>query len=213
VTAPAAETLEEFLGKLASAAPAPGGGAAAAVAVALAAALVAMVCRVTVRRDPGASPAMGESATGADTLRAAALALGEDDSAAYARVLEARRRPPAERATALADALRRAIEVPVAIARTARDVLARCVRAAPLARASTLSDLNVASALAWAGLEAGVGTARTNLAEADDAQYVTTTRAEVSRLIDEGAELRRRLADAIAARTPGGPTTNAVSHL
>ena len=55
MTAPATETLEGFLGTLASESPAPGGGAAAAVALALAAALVAMVCRVTARRDPGAT--------------------------------------------------------------------------------------------------------------------------------------------------------------
>jgi methenyltetrahydrofolate cyclohydrolase len=213
VTAPGAETLEGFLEKLASDAPAPGGGAAAAVTVALAAALVAMVCRVTARRDAGAPPAMGETATEADTLRAAALGLGADDSTAYARVLEARRRAPAERATAVADALRHATEVPVATARMARDVLARCMRVAPLARASTLSDLNVASALAWAGLEAGAGTARTNLAEAEDAEYVTATLTEIARLTDEGARLRQRVAEALAARTSAGPITNAVSQL
>lgn len=213
MTAPAAETLEGFLAKLASDAPAPGGGAAAAVTVALAAALVAMVCRVTRRHDPGAAPAMDETATEADTLRGAALGLGAEDSTAYTRVLDARRRPPAERAAAVAKALRHATEVPVATARMARDVLARCTRVAPLARASTLSDLDVASALAWAGLEAGAGTARTNLAEAADAEYVAATLTDIARLIHEGAGLRQRLAEAIGARTQGGPITNAVNQL
>lgn len=210
MTAAGTETLEEFLGALASEAPAPGGGAAAAVALALAAALVAMVCRVTARRDPGAPPLIGETAAEADTLRARALALAADDSAAYAGVLDARRRTGDERAAAVAEALRHATTVPVAVAALARDVLVRCVRVAPPARVSTLSDLGVASSLAWAALEAAARTARTNLADAADAEYVAATLVDLARLIDEGAERRRSLGDLLDASAAGERITSAV---
>jgi formiminotetrahydrofolate cyclodeaminase len=204
VTAPSGETLDGFLRALASDAPAPGGGAAAAVTVALAAALVAMVCRVTTRRDPGAPSILAETAEEADGLRGAALELAAADASAYARVLDARRRPHAERAAAEAEALRHATDVPVATARRARDVVSRCVRVAPFARSSTLSDLGVGAALAWAGLEAGAMTARTNLAEAADSEYVGAVLADLAHLVDEGSTLRQRLADTLAERTQGG---------
>jgi formiminotetrahydrofolate cyclodeaminase len=194
------ETLDVFLTRLASDAPAPGGGAAAALAAAMGAALVAMACRVTRRREPDAPALVDETAAAADRLRAAAVSLGAEDSAAYARVVEARRRPPAERAAALSDALKQATEVPLAVARVARDVLAAGARVAPRARPSALSDLGVAASLAWAALEAGAGTARSNLAQMDDAEYVGTALAALARLIDEAAPLRRRLAALIAER-------------
>ena len=200
VTAPGALTLEDFLRDLASDAPAPGGGAAAATAVGLAAALVAMVCRVTTRRDVGAPALLAETAAEADELRTAALDLAAADATAYGRVLDARRRPVPERSAAVDEALRHATDVPVATVRLARDVLSRCVRIAPCARASTLSDLGVGGSLAWAGLEAGTLTARTNLAEAADAGYVAVVRRELSQIGDEGAALRQRLADTLAER-------------
>jgi formiminotetrahydrofolate cyclodeaminase len=194
------ETIDGFLARLASDAPAPGGGAAAALAVALGAALVAMVCRVTRKRQPDAPAAIDETAEGADRLREAALRLGAEDSNAYARVLEARRQAPERRPVAVAEALKRATDVPVATARAGRDVLAAGAEVAALARISVLNDLDVAAALAWAGLEAGAATARSNLTEVEDEAYVTQMLKALARLIDEGARLRRQLGEVVVER-------------
>jgi len=196
-----AESVDDFLARLASDDPAPGGGAAAALAVAIAAALVSMVGRVTLRREPGAPPLVSETVETADRLRTAATDLGTQDSAAYAEVVAARRRPADERAPAVAAALKHATDVPITIAATARDVLAAATRIAPAARPSALSDLGVAAALAWAALEAGTATARSNLVVAEDETYTRGAFAQLARLIDEGATLRRCVTDIVAERS------------
>jgi formiminotetrahydrofolate cyclodeaminase len=194
------EPIDGFLARLASDAPAPGGGAAAALSVALAAALVAMVCRVTRRRQPEAPATVDETAEGADRLRETALRLGAEDCSAYARVLQARRQPSAEHSAAVVEALKRAIDVPIATARAGRDVLDAGAAVASHARASVLNDLGVAATLAWAGLEAAAATARGNLAEVEDGAYVSQMLKALARLLDEGATLRRRLGEVIAER-------------
>jgi len=195
-----AETLEEFLARLASEAPTPAGGAAAAVTVAAAAALTGMVGRVTAMREPDASALARETVETADRLRGAAIELGLEDSAAYARLIEARRQPPAARPAAVAAALKHATEVPLAIARAACDVLVAAAQIGAVARASTLSDLSVATALAWAALEAGVATARSNLAASEDEAYAREALTGLARLIDEGAALRRRTLEIVEER-------------
>ena len=195
-----AETLEDFLARLASEAPTPAGGTAAAVTVAAAAALVGMVGRVTLTREPATAVVAKETVEAADRLRGAALELGLEDSAAYVRLIEARRQPPAARPAAVAAALEHATDVPVAIARAARDVLVAAAEVGAVARASTLSDLSVAAALAWAGLEAGVATARTNLAACEDEAYARDALTGLARLIDEAAALRRRILEIVEER-------------
>ena len=196
----AAETIDGFLAQLASGAPVPGGGAAAALTVALAAALVSMACRVTRMRQPDAPTEMDETAQWADRLRETARRLGAEDSDAYARVVQARRQPPTERPAAVAEALKRATDVPVAVARAGRDVLVAAASVLAGARPSVRNDLGVAATLAWAGLEASAATARSNLPEVPDAAYVARTHKALGGLVDEGVRLKRQLDDGVTER-------------
>src|SRR5262245_1681289 len=77
--------LGDFLEALASGESTPGGGAAAALTGAMGAALVAMVCRLTLGRPRYAevAPLMEESAAEADRLRGELLALADADAEAY----------------------------------------------------------------------------------------------------------------------------------
>lgn len=192
------QPMDAFLAALASGAPAPGGGAAAALAGALAAALVAMVCRVTVARDRSAG-ALDAVASSADELRRRLSGLVDDDVDAYWRVIEARRLGVDGR-PALVVVLTRATEVPLAMATGSRDVLRMCEAVGDRARRSALSDLAVAAALAWGALEAGAVTVRANLKELTDTQLVRASERAVEHLLVEGERLRRRVAEMIAAR-------------
>lgn len=194
------ENIEGFLERLASATPAPAAGAAAALAGAMGAALVAMACRVTARRDaPSEKPAGVERE--AEALRARLTTLVEEDAGAVAAVIAARRAPDAARPAATRAALLAATEVPVEIARAAGRVLALCARLAPNARASTVSDLGVAGMLAAAVLDGATLTARVNLRGLDDATFRSRTEAALVALAEEAAATRRRLAEVVAERT------------
>src|SRR5262249_56357178 len=113
-----------------------------------------------------------------------------EDMDGYRNVVEARRSgggPAMERA------LVRATEVPMALARCSRDVLALDDTLAPMARESALSDLVVAATLAWGALESGAQTARANLADLKDADFARTSEEELRALLDQGQALRLRL--------------------
>lgn len=105
--------MEEYLDRVAAREPAPGGGAVAAVTLAAAAGLVAMAARFDDGRD--------ETATiieEADTIRQEALRLAEEDTVAYAAVLDAFRADhdgEVERRRAIRVALSTAIDVPFAV--------------------------------------------------------------------------------------------------
>jgi methenyltetrahydrofolate cyclohydrolase len=182
----AAESVGDFLDRLASAAPAPGGGAAAALTGASAAALVTMVCRVTLKRAP--SPSLSAVEAEADDLRRRLWELAARDAAAFEAVIAARRRPEAERAAAVAVATREATAVPVAIAVASARVVELCDSTNDEARATALGDLAVAGLLAAAALEAAAATARINLTEIPDPGFVETL--DDARRRAEGARAR-----------------------
>jgi len=189
-----------FLDRVASPAPTPAGGAAAALAGALSAALVAMACRVTARRDPS-SAELEQVEEEAEALRARLTALVQEDGDAYTAVIQARRAADAERPQAVSRALVRATEIPVEIARGASRVLALCDRLVPAARASTVSDLGVAVSLAAGALEGATLTARVNVRDLDDPALASQTRAALAALVEEASVVRHRVTEIIAART------------
>ena len=84
----AEETIAHFLDELASGAPVPGGGAAAALEAALGAALLSMVCNLTIGREKyrAYEQTMMEARARAEELRTHALALVAEDSASYSAV-------------------------------------------------------------------------------------------------------------------------------
>ncbi len=182
----AAESVGDFLDRLASGAPAPGGGAAAALAGASAAALVTMVCRVSLKRSPSA--ALGAVEAEADDLRRRLWELAARDTAAFEQVITARRRPEAERAAAAAAAMHEATRVPVETAVAAARVLELCDAATDDARESALGDLSVAAVLAWATLDAASLTARVNLKDAPEAAFAEAL--DDARRRAEGARAR-----------------------
>jgi formiminotetrahydrofolate cyclodeaminase len=196
--APGAHGMHAFLVALASADPSPGGGAAAALGGALAAALVAMVGRVTAARDPSIREEMSATALEADDLRERLTGLVTQDMDAYRGVLDARR---SGQPGAAELAHTRATEVPLMIARDSQHVLAMCEATARRARRSTLSDLGVAATLAWAALEAGALTARTNLGDLRDVAFVEAAERELASLLTIGREAHGRAVDTIGTRT------------
>jgi methenyltetrahydrofolate cyclohydrolase len=194
----AEETVRGLLDRVAQPSPAPGGGAVAATAAALAAALVAMVAGIAGRRQ--GSPRLAAVEHRMNEVRARLPVLADDDIEAYRAVLLARRLPAERRGAAVSRALGRAAEVPLDCARAAAGVLADAADIVEEARPSTLADLGVAAALAWAALDAAVLTARANLEHLDDVEAVSICQAQLGQLVSGGEQSRRRVTAAIARR-------------
>jgi formiminotetrahydrofolate cyclodeaminase len=115
--------IDEFLQELASSSPAPGGGSAAALCGSLGAALVAMVCRLTVDKPKYAD--VSEELRGilseAEQLRQKLEDLVERDTEAFNGVIAAFRLPKEtedqrrERSSAIQEATRGATDVPLEV--------------------------------------------------------------------------------------------------
>ncbi len=113
--------VTNFLDELASSAPAPGGGSVAAISGALGAALVSMVCNLTLGKKAYADVQddIGNLLAQSEALRAKLTDLLEADVAAYTGYSKAAKMPrgtdeeKAERAVAMQAALKVATDVPL----------------------------------------------------------------------------------------------------
>jgi methenyltetrahydrofolate cyclohydrolase len=170
------EPLATWLDALASAAPTPGGGAAGALNASLAAALVEMVCNLTIGKPAFASREQHVTAIGeaARKLRLTALAQVDDDAAAFTELMATYRLPRdsdeqrARRGAAIQAATLRASAVPLEVAATAAEVVRLAVQLPGRSNPNVLSDVGVAAACAAAALESAAINVEINLAALKD---------------------------------------------
>lgn len=203
------ETVEGFAARLAAGTPTPGGGSAGALAGSLAAALVQMVCDLTIGkeayRDHEAS--LRAMRGRAQELRSNLLRLVDRDAEAYDQVVAARRRPrtseaeKAARQEALARANLIATEVPLLTAEACVEILALAVDLAAKGNRNASSDVGTAAVLAHAGLLGGVMNVRANLPGLADPERSAAAASRVQVLEQEGQRLR----DQCLARLAAGP--------
>jgi methenyltetrahydrofolate cyclohydrolase len=205
-----AETIDVWLDQLASSAPAPGGGAAAAMSAAMGAALVEMVCNLTIGKPRFAAyeATMTDVLGRATELRKQALQLADDDARAFAAVASAYRLPKDtdearhERSAAIQSALVEAADVPLRTAVLAADVIGLAERILEGANPNVVSDVAVAASSARAALEGAEINVTMNLASMSD----TGQRERFSaRLTDasRAAERANAVVAAVRARITG----------
>lgn len=196
-------TLRAFSEELASDAPVPGGGSASAYAGAMGAALAAMVARLAARKAPEQH---GDFISAADNLRADFLRLAEDDSAAFARVMEAQKLPKATdeekriRTERMQAGLLAAARVPLEIAKTSRRLLDACERAMRTAPSGAVSDIGVAALMGEAALRGAALNVMINLASLKDAGQVKALSDELDRAVEGAEAVRRRVTDHVESR-------------
>ena len=155
-------TFDGFLDELEAPAPSPCGGTAAAAAAAMAAALVTMVARGSETWADGAG-----IASQARALRSRLTTLGDDDAAAFERVIvtmRTRTGTPEQRDYALGEALVHAAEVPLQIAEAAADVAELAALAAAEGSPPLRPDATAAAILAEAAVRAATHLVEINLA-------------------------------------------------
>src|SRR5258708_33103401 len=125
-------SIEKFLDDLAGGNPTPGGGSAAAIMGAMGAALVSMVCNVTIGKKgyEAVEAEMKAVREESERVRRRLTAMVAEDIAAFDSILAAYKLPKAtdddkpRRAPAMQAGLRRATETPLDCARVFGEVLA-----------------------------------------------------------------------------------------
>jgi len=178
------QRLDEFMDEVASDKPAPGGGAVAAVVVALAAGLVAMAARFAVDHWPDAPDVVER----ADALRRRVAPLAPADAQAFEEVLTAMRLPkdlePEVRNTAIGNALARAAEIPLEMAREAEEVAALGALVAEKGNPNLRGDAVAAAMLAHAGARVAANLVAINIGTTQHDARVERAREHVAAAAD-----------------------------
>jgi formiminotetrahydrofolate cyclodeaminase len=210
-------TLDEFVDRLASAAPTPGGGSASAVAASFAAGLVAMVASLSQDRPRYAMhAAVHAHAKAAGTeLADRLLRLADEDAAAYGTFAAALKLPReteeqgAARAAAIRAAARVAAEVPLRCVEACLEVVTAAELLAARCNVNASSDIHVAALLAEAAAKGAAANVRVNLPSVGDPGWAAATDARVGELLDRIGGLCNTAHSVIAGGEMRAPVTPA----
>jgi formiminotetrahydrofolate cyclodeaminase len=188
-------TLEEFLNALASRAPTPGGGSAAALIGAMGAALISMVCNVTLGKKgmEGAAAEMQSVCADSEALRLRLTAMIAEDIAAFDGLMSAYRMPKsndaekAQRGAAIQTGLINATKTPLACARACAEVIKLSGRAAQQGFSGVISDAGVGVLAAQTALRSAALNVQINAPLLEDRGFAAEAIKEVESLMESGA--------------------------
>jgi len=197
------KTVSIFLDELASSAPAPGGGSVAALSGALGAALVSMVCNLTVGKKKFADVEQDVKAIleKSEGLRHRLIDLLQADVKAYTAVSQAMKMPrttdeeKAARAEAMQKALKHATEVPMQVATACVEVIGLCQPVAEKGNKNAVSDAGVAILMAEAGLRSAALNILINLGWIEDQSFNADKQRQLDTLLEGKPTLRDQVYD------------------
>jgi len=191
------QPVTQFLDELASSAATPGGGSGAATMGALGAALVSMVCNLTIGKKNYAEVEgeMREVLAGAEALRARLADMVAEDIAAFNGLMAAYGLPKqtddekAARGAAIQHALIAATEAPLACARACADVIKLSMRAAEVGNRNVISDAGVGALAAQAALRSAALNVDINVPSLQDQVFAKACRDEMDALLASAVPL------------------------
>jgi formiminotetrahydrofolate cyclodeaminase len=200
--------VTNFLDELASNAPAPGGGSVASLAGALGAALVSMVCNLTLGKKAYADVQddIQDLLAQSEALRQELTDLLEADVAAYTGYSKAAKMPrateeeKAERAEVMQAALKTATDVPLQIAEAAAKVMDLCMPAAEKGNKWAVSDAGVAVLMAEAALRSAALNVLINLGSLKDQDFVADRQAKLDDLLKGKGIMRDEIYDHVVSK-------------
>lgn len=200
--------VNNFLDELASNAPAPGGGSVAALSGALGAALVSMVCNLTLGKKgyEDVQDDIKDLLAQSEGLRKELSDLLEADVAAYTGYSKAAKMPrateeeKAERSKAMLAALKVATDVPLSIAEAAVKVMDLCMPAAEKGNKWAVSDAGVAVLMAEAALRSAALNVLINLGTLKDEEFVNDRRAKLESLLEGKGVMRDEIYDYVVGK-------------
>jgi formiminotetrahydrofolate cyclodeaminase len=187
--------VEPFLEALASSAATPGGGSAAAIIGAMGAALVSMVCNLTIGKKKYADveDEMKHVLGKAESLRRRLTGMIEDDVQAFDKVMAAYGMPKEtdadkrKRDDAIQAALKLATDVPMRCCHAAREVIDLAGIASDKGNLNVISDAGVAVLAGYAALRSAALNVFTNARMINDRAFADAKLEELHELL-AGAE-------------------------
>lgn len=182
------QSIQGFLDDLASQSATPGGGSAAAVMGGLAAALVSMVCNLTVGKPKYAAVEleMQKVRDRAEILRDQLTALIAADITAFDRLMAAYSLPKQSevdiqvRSQSIQDALKEATEIPLQCVGMCAEIIGLCRTAADKGNIGVVSDAGVGVMAAYAAVKSAALNVYVNTSALKDRQFAEQKLAELN---------------------------------
>ncbi len=173
------QPLRHFMDKLASKSPEPGGGSVAALTGALGAALVSMVCNLTLGKEKykDVQPRIEALLKESEKLRDEMQGLIQKDTEVYGALSDVYKMPKntdaekAARTARMQEALKKACQVPLEIGLKSLDVARLAERAADIGNVAAVSDAGVAVLLAQACAQSAALNVKINVNSIKDEAY------------------------------------------
>ncbi len=200
--------IEPFLDALASNAATPGGGSAAAILGAMGAALVSMVCNLTIgkKKYVEVEGEMKDVLAKAEDLRHRLTGMIQDDVRAFDTVMGAYRMPKetdaekASRGEAIQAALKLATDVPIACCRVAREVIDLALVVAEKGNLNVISDAGVGVLAANAALRSAALNVFINAKMISDKSFVDAKLKELDGLLAGAEALTEKTYDIVKGK-------------
>lgn len=186
------QQIQVFLDELASSASTPGGGGAAAIMGAMGAALVSMVCNLTIGREKYAEveEELKSVLEQAESLRGRLTDMIQADVEVFDRVMASYRLPKgsdAEKASRSAEiqaALKAATDVPLECAKASAEVIALSRSVAENGNLNVISDAGVAVLAGFAALKSAALNVNINVGGIKDAEFTESRRKQLFEVLD-----------------------------
>lgn len=191
------KSVSEFLENLSGKSATPGGGSVAALNGAMGAALITMVCNLTIGKQKYAAvePEIKSILRESESLRARLTTMITEDTDAFNGVMAAFALPKQTekekitRSTAIQDALKQATLVPLETARACAQVIALGKPVVEMGNINSLSDAGSGVHAAYAGLRSAALNVSINLGGIKDSAFTSKTEAELNEIMSGQAEL------------------------
>jgi formiminotetrahydrofolate cyclodeaminase len=184
------KTISEFLDELASSSPAPGGGSAAALSGALGAALVSMVCRLTIGKKKYANvqAEMESTLKRSEELRATFTELVEKDMEAFNAVMRAfamskeTEEQKLRRTATIQEATKSATLIPLNVMQLCAEALWLTKAVAEKGNINSISDAGVAALMLQAACSGAAFNVRINLPSLQDKPFIEETTEKLNKI-------------------------------
>lgn len=198
----------KFMTELASKSPAPGGGSASALSGALGAALVCMVCELTIGKEKykEVEDAMKRILNEASGLKEKFLTLVEEDEDAFNRVMAGYKLPKEtdeekqKRRQEIQIALKGATEVPLEVIRQSKKMLELAVVCAEKGNVNSVSDAGVAAIQAQAASQGALYNVLINLGSIKDEEFKARVQKESDELMREIKAIAEKVEEIVKSK-------------
>lgn len=183
--------VQTFLDQLASQASTPGGGSAAAIMGAMGAALVSMVCNLTIGKKnyAGVEGDLKQVLQKSEELRQRLTGMVADDIRVFNQVMSAygmakdSDEQKSARAAAIQDALKEATVVPLACAKACAEVIELSRTAAEKGNLNVISDAGVAVMAAYGALKSAALNVYINVGNIKDKDFANAMGTELESIL------------------------------